>query len=316
MLPPDVPDLTTLDLLDAVAELGSLGQAASRHMVTQPAVSMRMSALERRLGLTLLERRPSGTCLTVAGERVVTSGRRVLAEVHALMAEVDALRAAGSSLLRVAASLTVADHLLPAWIGIVHQEVPGVSLTLEVTNSRRVLASVAARRVDIGFVEGNEADRPGLHREVIRTDRLVVVVGPRHPWARRGKPVSAGELARTDLIVREKGSGTRQVLDDALAPWGGVRTRLELGSASAIIGAARHGDSPAVLSALAVEDDCAAGRLVAVATEGVDLTRSLRAVWLADQSLPALAGRLLIAARVSQAVEVGSGPSQNPRRRN
>lgn len=80
MLPSSTPDLIALDLLDSIAEPGSLGQAASRHRMSQPAVSMRMSQLERRLGVVLLRRSPAGTRLTSAGERVAALGRRVLSE--------------------------------------------------------------------------------------------------------------------------------------------------------------------------------------------------------------------------------------------
>ena len=78
MLPPSTPDLIALDLLDSIAELGSLGQAASRHRMSQPTVSMRMTQLERRLGVSLLERTPAGTRLTPAGARVAALSRRVL----------------------------------------------------------------------------------------------------------------------------------------------------------------------------------------------------------------------------------------------
>ncbi|HLI41306.1 MAG TPA: LysR family transcriptional regulator, partial [Streptosporangiaceae bacterium] len=113
MLPSPAPDLIELDLLDSVAELGSLGRAAARHGMSQPAVSMRMSQLERRLGIRLLCRDASGTRLTPAGERVVALARRVLGETAALLAEVGSLAAAERSRLRVAASLTIAEHLLP-----------------------------------------------------------------------------------------------------------------------------------------------------------------------------------------------------------
>src|SRR5215467_1208719 len=116
MLPPSTPDLIALDLLDSVAELGSLGRAASRHRMSQPAVSMRMSQLERRLGLTLLQRGPAGARLTPAGERVVAVSRRVLSATRELMAGVEALVAERSLQLRVAASLTVAEYLLPGWL--------------------------------------------------------------------------------------------------------------------------------------------------------------------------------------------------------
>ena len=124
MLPPSTPDLTTLDLLDSIAESGSLGRAAARHGMSQPAVSMRMSQLERSLGVSLLQRSPAGTRLTPAGERVVALGRRVLGEVQAMMTGVAALVAEEGSHLRVAASLTVAEYLLPGWLSALHRESP------------------------------------------------------------------------------------------------------------------------------------------------------------------------------------------------
>jgi DNA-binding transcriptional LysR family regulator len=156
VLPPGPPDLLSLDLLDSIAELGSLGQAASRHGMSQPAVSMRMAQLERGLGLSLLQRSPAGTKLTPAGEQVAALGRRVLGEVHAMMTGVAALVAEEGSHLRVAASLTVAEYLLPGWLSALHRESPGVMLAVEVTNSSRVLERVREGRADVGFVEGHE----------------------------------------------------------------------------------------------------------------------------------------------------------------
>jgi DNA-binding transcriptional LysR family regulator len=286
-----------LDLLESVAELGSLGQAASRHHMSQPAVSMRMSQLERALGLHLLDRTPSGTRLTPAGERVVGLSRRVLAEAHAMMATVGSLAAQETSRLRIAASLTVAEHLLPGWLAALHRESAEVGLAVEMTNSANVLTRVRDGHADVGFVEGHEDRLPGMHTVVVRSDRLVLVVEPAHPWARRAAAVDGAELAATELIVREPGSGTRDVLEHALAPWGGVRSRLELNSTVAILAAAQRGEGPAVLSALAVADDLGAGRLVAVRTAGLDLTRSLRAVWSTSNPLSPLASRLLTKAQ-------------------
>lgn len=287
------PDLVTLNLLDSVAELGSLGQVADRHQMSQPAVSMRMRQLERQLGLTLLQRGPTGTRLTPAGERMAAQARRVLAEVRTLMAGAQALVAEQGSQLRVAASLTVAEHLLPGWIAALHRESPDVILAVEVTNSSKVLARVGDGSADVGFVEGNEPALGKMSTVVVRSDRLVVVVDTAHPWSRRQTAIRGRELAKAELIVRELGSGTREVLDNALRPWGGPRSRLELGSTASILAAARRGEGPAVLSALAVAEDISAGRLVAVRTEDIDLTRSLRAVWLKSRPLPPLARRLL-----------------------
>jgi DNA-binding transcriptional LysR family regulator len=287
------PDLIELDLLESVAELGSLGQVAARHGMSQPAVSMRMSQLERRLGIRVVQRDPSGTRLTPAGERVVAGARRVLREARALLAEVDALAAEQQSRLRVAASLTIAEHLLPGWLAELHQRTPDVTVLMEMANSATVLSRVRDLSADVGFVEGHAAQPADMDSLVVRGDRLVVVVRPDHPWARRGCPVTGQELAGTELILREKGSGTREILRQALAPWGTFRWRLELASTSAILSAVRRGEGPAVVSALAVAEDLDTGRLTAVSTEGMDLSRSLRAVWQAGRPLPALAGQLI-----------------------
>jgi DNA-binding transcriptional LysR family regulator len=127
----------------------------------------------------------------------------------------------------------------------------------------------------------------------VRSDHLVVVVNPAHPWTRRRVPVTAADLAAAELIVREPGSGTREVLEDALRGRGGLHSRLELGSTAAILAAARRGEGPAVLSALAVAEDLAAGRLTAVPTDGISLARVLRAVWPLGRPLAPLARRLL-----------------------
>jgi len=298
-------DLVGLELLVDVAETGSLGQAAARHGLSQPAVSVRMTGLERALGLRLLRRDPSGTELTPAGEEVLSAARAVLGAVERLGATAERLRAESAGRLRVAASFTVAEHLLPAWIDTLRAGEPDLAVTLEVTNSSHVLDAVGRRRVDIGFVEGPEASLPGLRSEVVATDELVVVAHPSHPWARRRRPLTGEELAGEELVVRERGSGTREVLEAALGPWGGVRSRLELGSSAAILAAARRREGPAVLSRLAAASDLAAGSLCSPATTGLDLTRAIRAVWNAEDEPGALVRRLLGVARPTS-VDTGS----------
>lgn len=287
------PDLIALELLDSIADLGSLGRAASRHGMSQPAVSQRMTQLERTLGLRLLSRSRAGTTLTPAGEQVAALARRVLAEMRGLMAGVTALAAEEDARLRVAASLTVAEYLLPGWLSALHRESPDVVLAVAVSNSSQVLAQVRDGSADVGFVEGSRARQDGLAVATVRSDRLVVVVHPGHPWARRPNPVTGAELAGAGLIVREPGSGTRQVLDGALSSWGGAHSWLELGSTATILAAARRGEGPAVLSALAVAEDVDAGRLVPVQVDGIDLSRALRAVWPSERPLAPLARRLL-----------------------
>lgn len=293
-LPPGAPDLEVLDLLVSVAELGSLGAAARRHGISQPAASMRISAMERRLRVKLLDRGPTGSELTDAGRTVVGRARTVLAAVRELVDEVDRLRAAQAPRLRIAASKTIADHRIPHWLAALRQDHPEVVIALEVENSTQVAALVRAGVADLGFVEGPHPPA-GLGSRVLGTDDLVVVVARDHPWARREDPVTLRELAATALLWREPGSGTRDTVWDLLSTEGPpTGPAAELGSAAAILAAARTGMAPAVLSRLIAAPDLATGSLVAVPTVDVArLTRKFRAIWRRN-SPPSGPGELLV----------------------
>ncbi|MFI7439807.1 LysR family transcriptional regulator [Nonomuraea indica] len=288
----ELPDLVSLQLLVDVRELGSLGQAARAAGMAQPSASKRIAQLERRLGLPLLERSPRGSTLTAEGETVAGWAAQVLVAAHELVRAARAVRHRGAAHLRVAASMTVAEYLMPRWLGELQHREPDVQVGLAVVNSADVAARVLAGEVELGFVEGPSVPA-GLARRVVGTDRLVVVVAPGHPWARRRTALRGAELAATPLVVREPGSGTRVTLDVAFAGLGQARPRLELGSNSAVKGAAQAGVAPAVLSGYAVEAELAAGRLVEVPLDGVDLARSLHAVWRRGRPLTGPAATLL-----------------------
>ncbi|MDI2125356.1 LysR family transcriptional regulator [Yinghuangia seranimata] len=276
-----MPDLPALELLLAVARLGSLGKAAREVGVSQPAASARMRTLERLVGVPLLERTPRGSVLTSAGLLVTDWARPLLEAADELDVGLAALREDQNSRLRVEASLTVAEYLLPRWLVALRQARPGVAVSLRVANSTDVAARVLAGEADLGFTEGSRSPR-GLDSAVVAHDRLTVVVAPGHPWARRRRPVPAAELAATPLVQREQGSGTREVLAAALGKLVDgepAAPLLELASTTALKAAAVSGAGPAVLSSLAVADDLAAGRLIAVEVADLPLARKLRAVW-------------------------------------
>lgn len=287
-LSPRVPDLGAMDMLLSVARLGSLGKAAEEHGVSQPAVSSRISHMERLLGVALIERTRQGSALTPAGSLVVDWAREVVGAAESLARGVDALRTESHDRLRIAASMTVAEYLMPTWLNIAHHEDPDLGIALELANSAGVAHVVREGTVDLGFVEGPARPR-GLHASTVGHDRLVVVVGRSHPWARRRSPLPAHELAETPLIQRERGSGTRSTLGKALIEaLGDVEAAppmLELSSTTAIKSAVQKGLAPAVISSIAVADEIEHGQLVAVAVDGLDLSRTLRAVWPSGRSL-------------------------------
>ncbi|MFI7614633.1 LysR substrate-binding domain-containing protein [Nonomuraea terrae] len=288
----ELPDLGSLKLLVDVGQLGSLGQAARAAGIAQPSASKRIARLERRLGLPLIERTPRGSTLTSEGKMVADWAAQVLAAAEELVRAVAAVRRGGAAHLRVAASMTVAEYLVPRWLGEFQNREPAVPVGLDVVNSADVAARVLSGEVELGFVEGPNVPG-GLDSRVVGTDRLVVVVAPGHPWARRRTALRGAELAATPLVVREPGSGTRETLDVAFADLQRASPRLELGSNSAVKGAAQAGAAPAVLSRYAVEADVATGRLVEVPLAGLNLVRSLRAVWRRGRPLTGSAATLL-----------------------
>ncbi len=271
-----VPDLGALELLLSVARLGSLGRAAREMGITQPAASSRIRSMERQLGVALVDRSPRGSRLTDAGALVTDWARRIVEAAEAFDAGAQALRGRRDSRLRVAASMTIAEYLLPGWLIALRAQRPDTAVSLLAGNSAAVAERLLADEADLGFVEGLSVPA-GLDAAVVAHDRLIVVTAPGHPWARRRGTLSAGELASTPLILREEGSGTRQVLDAALG--GLARPLLELSSTTAVKASAVSGAGPAVLSELAVREELAARRLVSVPVEGVPLDRALRAVW-------------------------------------
>jgi DNA-binding transcriptional LysR family regulator len=285
-LPPQVTDLTGFDLLLSVARLGSVGRAAAAHHISQPAASARLRELERRLALTLLHRSTRGSTLTETGALVADWARAAVDAADALATGVAALRASHESRLAVAASQTVAEYLLPAWLVALRTGHPGLSVTLRAANSADVAAQVLAGDVELGFIEGPDVPA-GLHAETVATDRLVVVVAPGQPWSKRRRGVTPAELAATPLVSREAGSGTRRALAEALHAAGlsPANPLLELSSTTAIKHAVAAGSGTAVLSSLAVTAELAAGTLVAVPAAGLPLNRQLRAIWPAAAQL-------------------------------
>jgi DNA-binding transcriptional LysR family regulator len=291
-MPRDLPEVATLELLVGIDDRGSLGAASRALGMAQPNASRAIRQLERRFGMALVERSPRGSTLTAQGTVIVHWARQVLADVERLLDAAAALRVERDAQLTVASSMTVAEYLLPQWLGRFRRLNADVHVHLQVLNSMQVFERVTDGSCDLGFVEGpNVPDH--LKKITVARDRLVVVVHPGHPWARRRRPLTMAELAATPLLAREPGSGTRHTVDLALQEFERAAPLLELGSGAAIRTSVLGGVGPAVLSTLAIADEIESGELRLVDVEGLDLHRTLRAVWRARGALGGPAGALL-----------------------
>jgi DNA-binding transcriptional LysR family regulator len=306
-----IPDLTALEMLLAVARTGSLNAASRQVGVTQQAVSARIRSAEAQAGVSLVSRTSRGSTLTPEGVVVAEWAARLLAVAGELDAGLAALRNDHHTRLRVSASLTIAEQLLPGWLVSLqavaqHRGGQPPEIVLTAANSETVTQQVREGSADLGFVEG-PASPKGLRSRVIGRDELIVVVRPDHPWARRRAPLSPAELAATPLVSREEGSGTRDALAAALATAlsgteaAGPVARAEapvalaLSTTTAVRAAVLAGAGPAVLSELAVAEDLGSHRLARVPVADLDLHRALRAIWSGGPLPPRGAARDLLA---------------------
>jgi DNA-binding transcriptional LysR family regulator len=275
-----------------------------------------MRSLESRIGSALLTRTPRGSTLTESGALVAGWSAEVLSAAERLDAGIASLRSGAARQLKVAASQTIAEHLLPLWLVALRRQQESLGLTptvveLTVNNSEASVALVRSGQAAIGFIESPHPP-PDLGTAAVQDDDMVLVVAPDHPWARRRTPVTADELAATALVTREHGSGTRDALVHLLAAAGApalAEPMVELSTTAAVRSAIAAGTAPGVLSALAVRDDLALNRLVAVPVRGLLLHRALTVLWRSGPIPPSGPARDLAAI----AAKVGPGVGK-PRR--
>ncbi|RRQ25045.1 LysR family transcriptional regulator [Rhodococcus sp. Eu-32] len=280
-LSPRVPDLTALDVMVSVARLGSMSAAGREHGMSQQAVSARIRAAERDIGLRVFHRTTSGVELTPEGVAVLEWAESVLTAADTFATGVQSLLQEDRAHLTVAASMTVAEHLVPGWVVMMRSRYPDVTTQVRLMNSTEVAQHVLDGRADLGFVEGPDVPS-GLGVRVVAADELVVVTGAGHPWARRGS-VTVDELAATPLVQREPGSGTRTTYENTVHP--SAQPLLELNSVTAIKSAVATAHAPGVLSSLAVDTDIRDGRLIRVVVDGLSMPRQLRAIWNRQEPL-------------------------------
>jgi DNA-binding transcriptional LysR family regulator len=307
-----MPELASFEIFLAIAETGSLGRAARELGLTQQAISRRLATMEAQIGVTLAVRTTRGSQLTPAGMIVADWAARLLEVAHEIDAGMSSLRKEGRERIKVAASQTISEQLMPHWLLSLQGEstrrgdnAPQVILTA--TNSEHAIAAVRDGTVDLGFVE-NPGIPKGLGNCVVGQDELVIVVPPGHKWTKRSRVVTARELAQTSLVTREPHSGIRDSLTVALRHALGDDMQqappvLELTSAAAMRAAVLAGAGPAAMSQLAVADDLAIGRLHAVTIPHLDLRRKFRAIWIGGRNPPAGAIRDLLSHIISRATK-------------
>lgn len=258
--------LEQLRVFVAVAERQHVTRAAQALNLAQSAASAAVGALEARHGTKLFHRVGRGIELTEAGCLFLAEARAVLARAEAAELALAELGGLERGTLAVQASQTIASYWLPRHLVAFRRAYPRIEIRLDVGNTAQAAAAIHEGRAELGFVEG-AVDDPVLSSVTVARDRMVVVVGPEHPWA-GGDRVEAQELAASEWVLREPGSGTRSAFEAAwegfgLAP-GTLNAVLELPSNEAVRAAVEAGMGATAISASVAAPSLEAGLLCQV----------------------------------------------------
>jgi DNA-binding transcriptional LysR family regulator len=273
-------DTRQLAAFCAVVERRSFSQAAEQLGVTQPAVSLQIRSLEKRLGHQLLDRSGRRVEPTEAGSRLYRSAQRLLAMEEQLLADLGGETEGDlAGRLEIGASTGPGGIVLPVVLAEFQQHHPGVHVALAVSDTQHVVEQVARREVELGVVGASRRHR-GVVFESFYRDEVVLAVPRGHRFA--GKAVSLEELRAEPLVLMQEGAGVRQVIEEELRT-AGLRLRdldvhLELGLQESARSAVIAGYGVTFISRSAIEADLAAGTVDVGRVEGLEPSREISLV--------------------------------------
>lgn len=274
-----------LKVFIAAARTLSFTRAAEQLYISQPAVSKHIGELEARYRTSLFVRRGSRLVLTDAGRTMLAAAERLAEDYRRLEYEMSLCSSHAEGELRLGASTTVAQYLLPPILAHFTARYPGVRVSVFSGNSGQVEEALAGQAIDLGMVE-SVSRRQGLHYTLFRPDELVLVARPGGRYART-EQVTPEELCRIPLVLRENGSGTLEVIAAALAGAGlrlsQLQVAMRLGTTEEIKAYVRHSDAMAIVSVISVVDELRSGALRIVDIDGLTLTRDFSFVHAAAE---------------------------------
>jgi len=267
-------NLNHLRILGAVAATGSIGRAAERLTVSQPAVSKQLATFESNVGLPLVERLPRGVRLTHAGQVLADYARRIDDLQAQACDAIEELRGGARGRLRVGASTTIAVYLLPEIIVAYRRKYSEVSLQTTVGSSDSIARQLADDAIDLGLAEVAPS-HPSLEATVFREDQLVAIAPPSHPLARK-RSVTVEQLCAEPFVVRDTGSETKSYVERELARRGlSVSAAMSVGSTEAVKRAVAAGIGVAIVSKLSIDLEVRARRLTVRPVRGLNIRRPL-----------------------------------------
>ncbi|TLS49932.1 LysR family transcriptional regulator [Paenibacillus antri] len=277
-----------LHIFYTVADRGSFSAAAQALHMTQPAVTMQIQALEEYFGTKLFVRSTKKIELTEAGKALMVYAKRSID----LVKETDQAMSRFTHMLQgrllLGASLTVGEYILPRLLGPFNQAYPNIAIQLKVMNSTQILEEILKHQLTFGLIEA-QVVHPDVHTEPVLSDELKLIVPNGHPLT-ESEDVTMEDVLRHPFILRERGSGTRQVMEEELSRKGineeNMKIVMELGSTGAVKSAVEAGLGITFLSQTSVKHELTLGVLRLVPIRGIRFERQFYATYSKSNLLP------------------------------
>jgi len=279
-------DIRALEVFCRIVELKSFSRAAEAVYLTQPTVSGHIKVLEEFVGVKLLDRLGREVLPTKAGELLYGYAKQILALRNQAIQALEEYKGSLKGHLVIGGSTIPGEYVLPALLATFKARYPEISITLKIADSREIVRGVLEGTYELGAVGAKFDDGQLIYLKLLE-DELVLALPPGHAWA--SKPVVAlEELVEQPMILREVGSGSRKVFEDALhaarLDASALTVVAELGSTEAIRQAVKSGAGASVISLRAIQDDLDRGTIRTVPLEGIKLTRDFYLVYHKNRS--------------------------------
>jgi DNA-binding transcriptional LysR family regulator len=279
-------NLQNLRVFLKVAELEHVTRAAEELNLSQPAVTKTIQSLENEITLDLVERQGRRIALTHAGRILQSYARQIFALEREMEEALAALRDVEAGEVTLAANRTAGVYLLPPIVSHFRSHYPQVTLRMAILNSSEIVQEILNWTLDIGLIEGDTSSLPpGLKAEVFAYDELILVVAPSHHWGNLSS-LEPADLANGELILREQGSGIREVIEQVLLQHVvQIQPMFTLTDNEAVKQMVISGVGAAIVSSLSVQRVLATGELLHIPVRGLELRPQLCLVQRVDKQL-------------------------------
>ncbi|AGB41601.1 transcriptional regulator [Halobacteroides halobius DSM 5150] len=275
-------NLRQLKIFKKVCQTGTMSQAADQMYITQPAISQTISDLESKLEVKLFERLNQKLVLTYAGKILLEYSNKILLLVDEVENSIEGISNLKQGKLRIGASMTIGTYLLPNIINQFNNEYKSIEINLTIDNSSIIEELILDNQIDIGLVEGPTQSKD-ITTDSFFVDHLNLVCSPQHRWANQ-KLITPTQFHNESFIMREEGSGTREVIEDILAKHKlSYKIKHVLNNIEAIKKAVSANIGISVLPKIAIQEEIDAGELVTAKIKDINFIRKFSLIHHQDK---------------------------------